>query len=142
MGANLVCPSKMLSTRVQQNPGRALSLQWLLWQIAVVATLAVIYYLIAGVHEGYSAFLGGFISVLASGYFAWKAFTHTGARNAVRIVMSLYAGEALKLVIAAVGLAVAFKWGNVAPLATLVGFLVTYFSSLVIAGFITTRQNR
>jgi len=140
ISANLVCPSQMASTSIQRNPGRALSLQWLLWQIAVVATLAVIYYLIAGIHEGYSAFLGGFISVLASGYFAWKAFSHTGARNAVRIVMSLYMGEALKLIIAAVGLVVAFKWGDVQPTATFIGFLVTYISSIVIAGWLGTHR--
>jgi ATP synthase protein I len=127
-------------SRLQRNPGRALSLQWLLWQIAVVATLVVIYCLLAGIHEGYSAFLGGFISVLASGYFAWKAFSHSGARQAVRIVLNLYAGEALKLIIAALGLAVAFKWGGVQPLATLVGFIVTYLSSLVIAGILSIRQ--
>lgn len=127
---------------LQRNPGKALSLQWLLWQVAVVVTLVVIYCLLANIHEGYSAFLGGFISVLASGYFAWKAFSHSGAQKAVRIVLSLYTGEALKLIIAALGLALAFKFGDVQPIATLVGFVVTYLSSLVIAGILSIRNQR
>ena len=125
------------------NVGRALSLRWLVWQCGVVSILAIIYFLFAGLQAGYSAALGGLISVLASGYFAWKLFTHTGARSAARIVINLYIAEALKLLIAAACLAAALYWagigGRIDATALLIGFIATHLCSLVIIGILTLR---
>ena len=122
------------------NLGRTLSKEWLIWQCAVVCILAIIYYWLAGSLASYSASLGGLISLISNAYFAWKLFTHTGARAAERIVVNLYAAEGLKLLISGVGLAVAFIWLPTDPTAVLVGFLITYLSSLVIIGLVTLKR--
>lgn len=112
--------------------GKALSKKWLIWQCAVLCLVAIIYYLLAGPQASYSASLGALVSIISNAYFAWKLFTHTGARAAGRIVTSLYVAEGLKLLIAAVGLTVIFIGLPADPTAVLIGFFITYLSSLII----------
>ena len=119
------------------NPGRILSVKWLCWQSGGVGCIAITYLILAGTQSGYSALLGGLISILANGYFAWKLFTHTGARAANRIVANLYAAEALKLLIAGAGLATIFMWAPVEPTAVLVGFLGAYLGSIILIALLT-----
>lgn len=130
----------MASFSINFNSGRALSKKWLLWQCGTLCILAITYYLLAGLQASYSATLGGLVSIISNAYFAWKLFTHTGARAAQRIVVNLYVAEGLKLLISAVGLAVIFVWLSVDATAVLVGFVATYLCSLVIVGLLTLKQ--
>jgi len=72
----------------------------------------------------YSALLGGLIFTLPNAYFAFKAFTHSGARQAKLIVKSFYMGESVKLILTAVLFTVVFVL--VKPLNVLALFL-TFF---------------
>lgn len=56
----------------------------------------------------FAAFLGGMIVVLPNSYFAFRAFRYRAAREAQRIVRSLYAGAAGKMLLTAVLFALVF----------------------------------
>lgn len=129
--------------------GKALSVRWFAWQCVTVGVLAIVYSLFARIMQAdmLSAFLsfllGGSISILAGSYFAWKLFSHTAApaRRLMpqRIVANLYIAEALKLLISAAGLAVVFAWLPVDPVAVLIGFIITYLTSLIIVAVLSCR---
>lgn len=125
--------------------GRALSARWFAWQCGTLCLMAIGYSLFARLMQAdvlissMSFLLGGGISILASSYFAWKLFTHTDARAAQRIVANLYIAEALKLLISAAGLALVFAWMPVDPIAVLIGFVVTYLTSLIIVAVLALK---
>ena len=129
----------MASFEVNFNAGKALAKKWLVWQCGILSLVVIISYLLAGSQASYSALLGGLVSVLSNTYFAWKLFTHTGARAAQRIVVNLYVAEGMKLLISAVGLTLIFVGLPADPTVVLVGFLVTYVSSLVAVSFLTLK---
>ncbi|MFI4954764.1 MAG: ATP synthase subunit I [Gammaproteobacteria bacterium] len=129
----------MAGFSVNLNSGWTLSKKWLIWQCGILCIVAIIYYLLAGPQASYSASLGALVSVISNAYFAWKLFTHTGARAAQRIVINLYVAEGVKLLISAVGLAAIFIWLPADPTPALVGFLITYLSSLVVIGVLTLK---
>jgi ATP synthase protein I len=69
------------------------------------------------------------IAWLPNVYFAWKAFRFSGARAAQAIVKSFYAGEAGKMSLTAV--LVALTFAGVKPLAPLAVFGVFVLTLLV-----------
>ena len=56
------------------------------------------------------------------------------------MIANLYVAEALKLIISAAGLAMAFVWLPVEPGAVLVGFIATYLTSLIIVATLAVRS--
>lgn len=76
-----------------------------------------------GLPVGGSFLLGGLIAPLANSYFCFRAFSYVGARAAKRIVAAFYKGEAIKMVISAVGFYVAFSTPWVSPLWVFVGYI-------------------
>jgi len=92
----------------------------------------------------YSILLGGFISIVPNGYFAWKAFRYRGARNTPLIVKSFYAGETGKLIMTGVLFAVVFA--GVRPideLAIIVSFIVSIIVGLLATAWVSaTWQKR
>ena len=86
----------------------------------------------------YSILLGGFISIVPNGYFAWKAFRYRGARNTPLIVKSFYAGETGKLIMTVVLFALVFA--GVRPideLAIIVSFIVNIIVGLLATAWVS-----
>jgi len=104
--------------------------------VLCVIAAGVIFFLFDLV-AAYSILLGGFISIVPNGYFAWKAFRFRGARNTPLIVKSFYAGETGKLIMTGVLFALVFA--GIKPLnelAVILSFLVTIAVGLVATGWI------
>lgn len=76
-----------------------------------------------GLSIGGSFLLGGLIAPLANSYFCFRAFSYVGARAAKRIVVAFYKGEAIKMLMSAVGFYVAFSTPWVSPLWVFIGYI-------------------
>lgn len=94
-------------------------------QGAVAACIGLAYLVTLGLYAAWSAWVAGMICVLVNGYFAWRVFTHTGARAADRIVKNFYRGEVVKLLLTALLIFIAIKWLGIAPLPFFVSFAFT-----------------
>jgi ATP synthase protein I len=105
-------------------------------QFLLCIAAALIALLTFNLVTAYSILLGGFISIVPNGYFAWKAFRYRGARNTPLIVKSFYAGETGKLIMTGVLFAVVFA--GIRPideLAIIVSFIVS-----IIVGLLATAR--
>jgi ATP synthase protein I len=104
--------------------------------ICVIAAMVVL--LLVDLVAAYSSLLGGFISIVPNGYFAWKAFRFRGARNTPLIVKSFYAGETGKLVMTGVLFALVFA--GVRPineLAVILSFIITIIVGLAATAWVS-----
>lgn len=102
----------------------------------------VMFLLIDGV-ASYSILLGGLISIVPNGYFAWKVFRFRGARNTPLIVKSFYAGETGKLIMTGVFFALVFA--GIKPLnefAVIVSFILTIIVGLIATGWVNNAKLR
>jgi ATP synthase protein I len=111
----------------------AFIIQFLLCIAAALITLLTLNLVTA-----YSILLGGFISIVPNGYFAWKAFRYRGARNTPLIVKSFYAGETGKLIMTVVLFALVFA--GVRPideLAIIVSFIVNIIVGLLATAWVS-----
>lgn len=88
-------------------------------------------FLLKGPVSAGSALAGGLIFLVPHAYFAYKAFAHTGAREARRAVHALYTGEAVKLSMTAVLFAAVFMLME--PIDK-VALFATYILMLVVNG--------
>jgi len=117
----------------------AFIIQFLLCVVAALVSL-LLFDLVAA----YSILLGGFISIVPNGYFAWKVFRFRGARNTPLIIKSFYAGETGKLIMTGVLFALVFA--GIRPLnelAVIVSFIITIIVGLLATGWINvTWQKR
>ncbi len=107
-------------------------------QFLLCIAAALIALLALNVVTAYSILLGGFISIVPNGYFAWKAFRYRGARNTPLIVKSFYAGETGKLIMTGVLFAVVFA--GVRPideLAIIVSFIVSIIVGLLATAWVS-----
>jgi ATP synthase protein I len=105
-------------------------------QFLLCIAAALIALLTFNLVTAYSILLGGFISIVPNGYFAWKAFRYRGARNTPLIVKSFYAGETGKLIMTGVLFAAVFA--GIRPideLAIIVSFIVS-----IIVGLLATAR--
>lgn len=112
-------------------------------QFFVCVVAALVSFFLFGRVTAYSMLLGGFVSIVPNGYFAWKAFRYRGARNTPLIVKSFYAGETGKLVMT--GLLFALVFAGVRPLdelAVIVSFILTLVVGLAAAGWISVTWPR
>jgi len=66
-------------------------------------------FLLRGQDAGISALAGGLICAIPNAYFVYKAFLHTGARQADAVLISFYQGGMWKMILTGVGFATAFK---------------------------------
>ena len=88
----------------------------------------------------YSILLGGLISIVPNGYFAFKAFRFRGARSTPLIVKSFYAGETGKLIMTGVLFALVFA--GIRPLnelAVIVSFIVTIIIGLLATAYVSVK---
>jgi len=68
-------------------------------QTLAVLAVSFIFFLANGTKDGYSALLGGVISILPNFVFATLAFRNAGASAAKEVISDFFKGEALKLVL-------------------------------------------
>ena len=102
----------------------------------------VLFLLLDGV-AAYSILLGGFISIVPNGYFAWKVFRFRGAQNTALIVKSFYAGETGKLIMTGVLFALVFA--GIKPLnelAVIVSFILTIIVGLIATAWVSNERHR
>ncbi len=66
-------------------------------------------FLLRGQDAAISALTGGLICAIPNAYFIYKAFLHTGARQAHKVLQSMYQGGSWKMILTGVGFAAAFK---------------------------------
>jgi len=112
-------------------------------QFLLCIAAAMIALLVIDLVAAYSILLGGLISILPNGYFAWKAFRYRGARNTPMIVKSFYAGETGKLIMTAVLFALVFA--GIKPLnelAIIVSFIVTIIVGLISTAWVSVKWQR
>lgn len=87
--------------------GRRLAYRLLTIQSAVAVLMTAIFAVTGGAPAALSAAIGGLVSLTPNILFVALAFKHAGARSAQFIVLSFFAGEALKIVLSVVLLVVA-----------------------------------
>ncbi|NBS24906.1 MAG: F0F1 ATP synthase subunit I [Gammaproteobacteria bacterium] len=107
-------------------------------QFLLCIAVALIALLTLNLVTAYSILLGGFISIVPNGYFAWKAFRYRGARNTPLIVKSFYAGETGKLIMTVVLFALVFA--GVRPIdepAIIVSFIVNIIVGLLATAWVS-----
>lgn len=101
-------------------------------QALVALVLAIIFMIFQGVNAGFSALLGGMISLIPNVYFALKTFRYFGARSAVAITLSLWTGEAGKFILTAALFILVFL--TIKPV-YLMALFISYFLVLMVSSF-------
>lgn len=99
-------------------------------QLTFVLLLTPIMGVVGGMLIGGSFLLGGLIAPLANAYFYFRVFSHFGARAARDILKAFYRGEAVKIMMTAIGFGVAFKIAWVSPLWLFIGYIVAQIGFL------------
>jgi ATP synthase protein I len=115
----------------------------LLVQLLFCLMAALVMFLLIDGVASYSILLGGLISIVPNGYFAWKVFRFRGARNTPLIVKSFYAGETGKLIMTGVFFALVFA--GIKPLnefAVIVSFILTIIVGLIATGWVNNAKLR
>jgi len=79
--------------------GRSMAYRLIGLQTLAVLAVSFIFFLANGTKDGYSALLGGVISILPNFVFATLAFRNAGASAAKEVISDFFKGEALKLVL-------------------------------------------
>jgi ATP synthase protein I len=97
-------------------------------QTLAVLLVSLVFFLTNGSKEGYSALLGGVISIVPNFVFASLAFRNAGASAAKEVLSDFFKGEALKLILVIVLFWVVFKTLDVIYLP----LFVTYALAIVL----------
>ncbi len=97
-----------------------------------------------GSGTGYSAFMGGLVSLISNGYFAIKVLRGDGGERAGGGLARLYWAELVKVAMAAVLLASVFVISeDINPIALVLGFLLTQVTAAILTpAAATTRAAR
>ena len=108
----------------------------LVWQFSITFLISVVGAIIWGSQVGISALLGGLINLLPNACFASIVFRYQGAKDAKKIVNSLYKGEAIKIVLTLLLFAAVFSTVVVNPLVLFLTFIVSqmvvWFAPLIL----------
>jgi len=103
-------------------------------QLLATALIAAASLVLAGTVTAYSVVLGGLVSILPNGYFAWQAFRYQGAGNARKVVKSFMKGEFGKLGMTLVLFALCFALiTNLRAPALIFGFIAVHFTGVIMA---------
>jgi len=108
--------------------GRSLAYKLIGMQTVAVLIVSVIFFLANGSKDGYSALLGGVISIVPNFVFATLAFRNAGASAAKEVLGDFFRGEALKLILVIVLFWVVFNLLDVRYLP----LFVTYALAIVL----------
>ena len=98
--------------------GRRVAYRLLTVQCWIAGLAMVLFAILGGAPAALSALLGALITIIPNALFIALVFTYTGASSAQQVVLSFYAGEALKLVLSVLllTLALIFFHGPLLPL--------------------------
>jgi len=103
-----------------------------LWTVLVQFPLVIVLSPLIGILQGAlpaaSYVAGGLICVLPNFYLYRRVFSHQGAKEAKKIFKSLYWGEAIKIVLTAVGFLLAITTEWVLPLWLFMGYITAQLS--------------
>jgi ATP synthase protein I len=110
-----------------QQPGYKVVKRLIASQLAVTLILSLLFVMMSS-KAAYSAMLGGLVAIVPNCIFAYRVFAYKGARSADKIISSLYRGEAIKLLITCLLLALVFRFVSVVALA----FFITYIFALLV----------
>ncbi|SET68384.1 ATP synthase subunit I [Thalassotalea agarivorans] len=108
-------------------PGRKFAIKQILIALLVTVLCSVINFIYWGTPSGQSALIGGFVAIIPSIIFAYKAFQFAGASASKKVIDAFFMGEKLKLVLTAVLFAISFRFFSIEP----IPFFATYFLTLV-----------
>jgi ATP synthase protein I len=97
--------------------------QLLLFQLVLVLIVAGLG-LLKEFQVAVSLLSGGMVVIFANTYFVIKAFSHSGAQASKQVLRAFYVGEAVKIMILAGSIAIAFKLLPGFELYVLVGYVV------------------
>jgi ATP synthase protein I len=100
----------------------------LLSQWLAAAFIAVVILIFAGQSAALSSVYGGIVSIIPTLIFARMLFRFQGARQAQRIVRSLYVGEGLKLLVTALLFGLVIHYLQPVWWAFFVSFILVHFS--------------
>lgn len=107
-----------------------------LWQIGITVLASALSVLLISPVAGWSALLGGLVSIVPNAVLAWKLFQYQGARSARQIVNGFYKGEALKISLSAVMFALVFIFFTVKPAVFFTAFIIVqmvfWFAPLIV----------
>lgn len=110
--------------------GRKLAYKAVMLQLTVVvaATIVAGFW---GMQVASSVLVGGLVSIIPNAIMSYKAFQHSGAQAARKVLRAFYFGEAIKFLLTIVLFAIVFKWIPVVGIACLIGFVLAVFAQLL-----------
>jgi ATP synthase protein I len=112
----------------------AMAYQTLVWLIMSLAAT-----LLLGAVGGYSAAIGGLISLVSGAYFMARYFKHSGARAMELVVKNALIAEFVKLVLIGLSFALVFKLVKpLNPQSVFGGFLVVQVIGMIISARLNT----
>jgi len=110
----------------------------LLWcQAAVTVILSACFWLLYNHKAGYSSLLAGLVFILPGYFFAKRLFKHSGATAAKQIVMSMYVGEAVKLILAMMLFVIVFNIFTISAAAFFITYILLQFTIWLMPLFLT-----
>jgi ATP synthase protein I len=89
----------------------------------IIVGLAVLVFLLRGIHNGVSVLLGGLANWLPTYAFVWRIFSRASMRAAKQFVIAFFAGEAVKLLVSAILFLLIVKYLPVNTIYVLIGFV-------------------
>ena len=93
---------------------------------AVTVLLIAAVWLVHGVSSSVAALYGGCIALLVNSLYAWRLFRKMDERSAQQIILTLYAGEVLKIIACGLCTVLVIKFFAVAAIPLLTGLVGTY----------------
>jgi len=119
--------------------GRQIASKIVFFQLTVTcmaALLASIYSYVAGL----SILLGGMVSILPSGLFAYIVFRTAGAQKSRSVVRSFYAGESIKFLLTLALFLLVFKYINIMPGLVILGYITALIANWLAIGRLKSTQ--
>ena len=126
-----------MTSNTLEKRGKIVAFKVIFAQLSVTLLVSVIA-LFVEMQVGFSVFVGGMVGVIPNSYFALKAFSVAGARQAQQVVKSFYLGEAIKLILTILLFILAFKFLSVNPKALFLGYALTLVVNWLAIGFLKT----
>ena len=112
----------------------------ILWQLVLIAGLALVLFLLQGIRSGLSTFVGGLAYWLPTLLFVWRVFARTGAQAARQFLFAFGIGEVIKIFLSAVLFVLAVKYLPVDTISVLIGFVGAVISFWIASIILLARQ--
>ena len=114
---------------------------WIIyWQLILLMGLALVIFLLQGIHRGWSALLGGLAYWLPTVIFLLRVSVYTGARAATRFMIAFFTGETVKLFLSAVLFLAAVKFCSINVVYGILGLIGAVIAFWVVSVASLNRQ--